>query len=591
MFASTELFLPQVLIQLLVQIEMPLDFLLKSAALVIFASVGLRVFSKHLSNTSRHCCWLFVLVSLTSLPFLTELRDGLGGEPLANASIDFVELSLYSNSSEPLIQPNPIASGSSVDWQLTIILAYFLIALFFLSRLIIDALKLTTINRQAELSSCPETAALIARKQAQLNIRRPIIIKYSETIQSPLSFGLFRPVIIFPTASKAWTRPTFENALSHELSHIRRFDWLTSTAIYVAACCLWFNPFYWYALGSLNEESEACCDDDVLRTGAQSHDYAQDLVLIARNCKRAAVGKLSAQAMISQTSLRSRISRLLRKAQAIPENKFQSLTGMALASVILLGIAAVVNPLKVAALSEQSQVRSTDELWSVYRQFIADSTHSNGFTVNTGISGSTQMLAPRSIEFDPLLLQQPAVTPVPQSNYRQNRILARLASLASPAAHVRDDIELGTSPANIPAITLPVPQNGESGETGRFEAIAAMSKSQLRSEIADAESEFFRLFNAQLEDRKLAVHCADYRPAGTFIKEQFCEPWFVIEARSAELRDTEFEFDSFMKPTMRKRILQPEYQRLTQALNRAAETNPRIRELYFYLAELRSHLG
>ena len=83
--------------------------------------------------------------------------------------------------------------------------------------------------------------------------------------------------------------------------------------------------------------------------------------------------------------------------------------------------------------------------------------------------------------------------------------------------------------------------------------IEDLTPSQLRREIKKIETEFYRVFNASVEDEKLAIICYDHLPTGSNIKKEKCEPQFAIDKRSKNVNDAQFGTDVlFTAKTMQR---------------------------------------
>ena len=97
-------------------------------------------------------------------------------------------------------------------------------------------------------------------------LRRPVQIRQSDRIKAPLTYGVFRPVILLPKKT-GWTDETkLRYILIHEFTHIRRFDTLTKLVLTAAVCTHWFNPFVWVMYVLANRDIELSCDETVVRT-------------------------------------------------------------------------------------------------------------------------------------------------------------------------------------------------------------------------------------------------------------------------------------------------------------------------------------
>ena len=108
---------------------------------------------------------------------------------------------------------------------------------------------------------------------------RPLRIRQSDRIGSPLTFGIVRPTIVVPRTF-GWASDHARHTLAHELTHIRHFDTVFKFLLVAAACIHWFNPFAWAMLVFANRDIELACDEaTVHRLGAESRfDYARSLL-------------------------------------------------------------------------------------------------------------------------------------------------------------------------------------------------------------------------------------------------------------------------------------------------------------------------
>lgn len=104
---------------------------------------------------------------------------------------------------------------------------------------------------------------------------RTVRVKTSDRIDSPLTYGIIRPVILIP---KKIGRE--KNAvLAHESVHIDRFDVLYKLLMTAAVCIHWFNPLAWLMFVLANRDLEFSCDDEaVKRANIPRKEYALALI-------------------------------------------------------------------------------------------------------------------------------------------------------------------------------------------------------------------------------------------------------------------------------------------------------------------------
>lgn len=134
-------------------------------------------------------------------------------------------------------------------------------------------------------SSLPLSDWDISHRLGNIEIPKGIQIRQSDEISAPLTYGVFRPVILLPKLildgkdSESKSR-LLDFALMHELTHIRRFD-PAIKLLAIAVCCVhWFNPAVWLMAWLLNRDIELSCDERVVSAfGTDSRaDYANALI-------------------------------------------------------------------------------------------------------------------------------------------------------------------------------------------------------------------------------------------------------------------------------------------------------------------------
>jgi TonB family protein len=142
-----------------------------------------------------------------------------------------------------------------------------------------------------------------------LDLRREVTILQSTHERLLVTWGFCSPRIILPIGAEEWSDERIRVVLCHELSHVRRGDWVLQIVAGVVRAIYWFNPLIWIACRWLRHESERACDDDVLNLGMRGPDYATELLNIARTLRRPVWNP--APAMARPSSLQRRVRAML----------------------------------------------------------------------------------------------------------------------------------------------------------------------------------------------------------------------------------------------------------------------------------------
>jgi len=155
-----------------------------------------------------------------------------------------------------------------------------------LLRLLGGVAALALWTRRADPVSDPAWRAALDRAVA--GGRRPRL-KVSSRIASPLSWSWPRGVILID--EETLSRPERADAvLTHEMGHIRHYDWLFLMLSHALVAMQWFNPFVWLLQKELARQSEHAADAWAVRRIGRT-DYAGALVAMARSARpHAALG-------------------------------------------------------------------------------------------------------------------------------------------------------------------------------------------------------------------------------------------------------------------------------------------------------------
>jgi beta-lactamase regulating signal transducer with metallopeptidase domain len=125
-------------------------------------------------------------------------------------------------------------------------------------------------------------AALAEEVRCSLGIRRPVRLLQNRSVPFLGTWGILVPRVLLPSDAEKWSDDRIRMVLAHELSHIKRLDWVVQVLADAARAIYWFNPIFWMASSRLRRESEHACDDAVLRMGAVGTHYAEELLAMTR---------------------------------------------------------------------------------------------------------------------------------------------------------------------------------------------------------------------------------------------------------------------------------------------------------------------
>ncbi len=187
---------------------------------------------------------------------------------------------------------------------------YLVLLVFLSARILRSFYNLKNLTDQSRLAIPGKELLEIFKTTTKiLGIRRPVQLYYSSAIQSPLTLGQFRPIILIPLAFLSHLSiEQVEAVLYHELFHIKRNDYLFNLLQVALETLFFFNPFSTLLSSMIRAEREHCCDESVLKAGINAFSYASALVCLEEN--RQAGYKLTLGIRSGSGQLLTRIRRI-----------------------------------------------------------------------------------------------------------------------------------------------------------------------------------------------------------------------------------------------------------------------------------------
>lgn len=312
-----------------------------SAALFIIAVIGFRYLLLHkVPKITFVILWgvaLFRLLVPVSFPspfsiftVLNELSEGGAEQEGNNLAQSYPVASGGSSLTMPMIDSlapaaAPVEVSPSISSLMLIWLGgVVLCALFF----IIPHIR----HRRSYAMSLPIENELVRKWRSSNRLWRKVQIRQLDTISTPFTYGLFKPVVLLPKHINYSDERQLGLILTHEYVHIRRFDVLKKWLLAIALCIHWFNPLVWVMYILANRDIELSCDETVVWKCGEAAKPAYAMALVHLEEKRSELSPLVSN--FSKNSVEERII-------AIMKTKKLSIAAMLLAMILVVGAVAI----------------------------------------------------------------------------------------------------------------------------------------------------------------------------------------------------------------------------------------------------------
>ena len=340
-----------------------LDCAVKSVAIMAMACLIARAM-RRTSSGSRYLLWGLALTSLLVLPLMAvalpnwqlallpapeqtfdlapvkrqaeapSAEEGgvqaeLGAAPAQDAGYDYIYYT--APGAAPELRPLPAAVASpgkfhsngtpeaparGTDWLALgpwgwLIAAWLAISFIAALRLVLGMLMLTRLQALSRREHAGPAVDTVNSIRAELGIRRPVALYFSQGARVPMTWGMLRASILLPESAHEWTAERMRIVLMHELIHVRRRDCLTQAVAGLACSLYWFNPLAWHAARQMRQECEQACDDQILAHGVKPLDYAEHLIAILRSTSQPALTSSMGIALGRYATFEARVKSIL----------------------------------------------------------------------------------------------------------------------------------------------------------------------------------------------------------------------------------------------------------------------------------------
>lgn len=284
---------------------------------------------------------------------------------LSKGNIDSIESSMF---------VNPAANESVNAWlqkTLPIASVVYLVLLVFPFMQFIRNYRYVQVIRKFGLNKIDVSWRLfVSRVAMRMNIKKKVTIWVSEFVSSPVTIGFLKPVILVPLAAINHLSPQqLEAVLLHELSHIRRHDYLVNLLVNIIQSVLYFNPFVRAFVKIIEREREKSCDEMVLQFQYNAHDYASALLTLEQSNRNNKPLAMSASG--KKNDLLHRVEMIM-GINKKPVFRFQKLAGFMAGLLCVIAVQALLllvnetNGKSLAAFPEKASLNLVKGVYTAY---------------------------------------------------------------------------------------------------------------------------------------------------------------------------------------------------------------------------------
>ena len=267
----------------------------------------------------RYAYWRLVLAAVLIAPWMLRAAPRADTVAVESGSTTAPDMPLAE-----LASAAPALTDGGIPW---LALAPLILAAGTAIRLLWVAIGIARLRRLRS-GGTPVADPMYDDVQQRLGTRAEL--RTVPGLAQPVTFGLWRPVVLLPDRFDTSPDAIRRAAVTHELLHVQRRDWLVVMAEEAVRAVFWFHPAIWWMTSRIQQAREEVIDHlAVLATGSR-RAYIEALLFFADGPSLA-----PAPAFARRPHLFHRIV-LLSKENVMSSRRIV-VSGVALASILVAG--------------------------------------------------------------------------------------------------------------------------------------------------------------------------------------------------------------------------------------------------------------
>lgn len=200
-------------------------------------------------------------------------------------------------------------------------------------------------------------------------LRRSISIRQSDRISSPLTYGIFHPVILMPKNTDWENINQLQYIFLHEYIHICHYDIVIKFISALALCIHWFNPFVWVMYVLFNRDIELACDESVVHRFGETSKSIYASMLVNMEVKKSGLMPFSNN--FSKNAIEERIRAIMKIKKISLFTIFISIVLVTFVTTVFATSAASKNESSENNMEKEKSIPGTDFSEEEYEKLLA----------------------------------------------------------------------------------------------------------------------------------------------------------------------------------------------------------------------------
>lgn len=258
-----------------------------------------------------------------------------------------------------------ILSRRIENWIPTLVKLWFFGAMLFLLKLGTSLADIRNLRKKQHDPADSFWQELLEKQIKLLLLDKPVKLLKSIHVDMPMTYGIWKPVILVPAALFFQLSPVqLEAIIAHELAHIKRHDYLINLLQSFLEVVFFFHPIFWWINKTIHEQRENACDDLAIKMGIAPKDLAFGLANVLNYANNPIPEMAMAAAKTSNPTL-DRIKRIMgiktSTSQPTTLTSFTMMFTLLIGATLMVGASEKPNPESLEDLMSTRIISTTIE--------------------------------------------------------------------------------------------------------------------------------------------------------------------------------------------------------------------------------------
>ncbi|MBC8872564.1 MAG: DUF1559 domain-containing protein [Planctomycetes bacterium] len=205
--------------------------------------------------------------------------DGVSDGPTTSSTAGEFFAAFWDELQRPAASTESTHSGWR--WSASFALFFLIGSAFGLIRLIAGLISVRACRRESQPVVHTELLELVERLRTELQCRKTIDLRQSNSLTTAATIGWRRPLILLPADWIEWNSRERSVVLAHEIAHIRRNDFLAWVCAQVGLALHFYHPLVHWLARRLRLQQELAADADAAPFAGGQQPYLTTLAEMA----------------------------------------------------------------------------------------------------------------------------------------------------------------------------------------------------------------------------------------------------------------------------------------------------------------------